>query len=180
MGCALVRDSAAHHGAFAVTPEYLESTPRGLASGSWLHEYGLQTTRGFRALKVWMALKEHGVRKFGRLIDQNIAQARYLSGLIQAHPELELVAPTNINIVCFRYSPPALGGQALKALNTELMLRLQEEGTAALSDTTLRGEHCLRVAIANHRTRRDDLNLLIEETVRIGRAILNRNHRPAS
>ncbi|TIW83854.1 MAG: aspartate aminotransferase family protein, partial [Mesorhizobium sp.] len=77
VGCALVRDAAAHRRTFAVTPEYLESTPRGLASGEWLHDYGLQTSRGFRALKVWMALKEHGVEKFGRLIDQNIAQVSY-------------------------------------------------------------------------------------------------------
>ena len=62
------------------TPEYLETAPRGLASATGCYEYGLQTTRGFRALKVWMALKEHGVEKFGRLIDQNIAQARYLDG----------------------------------------------------------------------------------------------------
>ena len=102
-GCALVRDAAAHRAAFAVTPEYLESTPRGLASGDWLHDYGLQTSRGFKALKIWMSLKEHGVEKFGRLIDQNIAQARYLSALIEAEPLLELVAPTNINIVCYRY-----------------------------------------------------------------------------
>ena len=105
VGCALVRDASAHRGTFAVTPEYLETTPRGLASAAWLHEYGLQTTRGFRALKVWMALKEHGIEKFGRLIDQNIAQAHYLSGLIEAEPLLELVAPTSINIVCFRYRP---------------------------------------------------------------------------
>ena len=76
VGCALVRDAIAHRRTFAVTPEYLESTPRGLASGEWLHDYGLQTSRGFRALKVWMALKEHGVDKFGRLIDQNIAPGR--------------------------------------------------------------------------------------------------------
>ena len=63
-------------------------TPRGLASGHWLHEYGLQTSRGFRALKVWMALKEHGIEKFGRLIDQNIAQAKYLASLIEAEPAL--------------------------------------------------------------------------------------------
>ena len=74
-GCALVKDASAHRGAFAVTPEYLESTPRGLASGQWLHELGPQTSRGFRALKIWMSLKEQGVEKFGRLIDQNIDQA---------------------------------------------------------------------------------------------------------
>jgi glutamate/tyrosine decarboxylase-like PLP-dependent enzyme len=170
VGCALVRDAAAHRRTFAVTPEYLESTPRGLASGEWLHDYGLQTSRGFRALKVWMALKQHGVDKFGRLIDQNIAQALYLAGLIEAEPDLELAALPTINIVCFRYQP-GLAGEALKALNTEIMLRLQEQGIAALSDTTVHGEHWLRVAITNHRTRRGDLDLLVGETMRLGREI---------
>ena len=172
-GCALIRDADAHHATFAVTPEYLEMTPRGLASANWLHDFGLQTTRGFRALKVWMALKEHGIEKFGRLIDQNIEQARYLTTLIQAEPLLELVAPTNINIVCYRYHLEGMDGDMLKALNTEIMLRLQEEGTAAISDTTVHGQHCLRVAINNHRTRRDDLELLIRETIRLGREIAN-------
>ena len=162
-GCALVRDASAHRSTFAVTPEYLEMTTRGLASANWLHDYGLQTSRGFRALKVWMALKEHGIEKFGRLIDQNIEQGHYLSSLIENEPLLELVAPTNINIVCYRYHPCGIDGEGLKALNTEIMLRLQEEGTAALSDTTVHGEHCLRAAINNHRTRRGDLELLVRE-----------------
>ncbi|ESZ49384.1 pyridoxal phosphate-dependent decarboxylase family protein [Mesorhizobium sp. RSR565B] len=170
-GCALVRDALAHRKTFAVTPEYLESTPRGLASGQWLHDYGLQTTRGFKALKVWMALREHGVEKFGRLIDQNIAQGQYLSRLIAAEPALELTAPTSINIVCFRYRADGLDGERAKALNTEIMLRLQEDGTAAISDTTVQGRHCLRVAINNHRTRREDLDLLVAETVRLGNEI---------
>ena len=118
-----------------------------------------------------MALKEHGVEKFGRLIDQDIEHAHRLSALIEAEPDLELVAPTNINIVCFRYRPAGLDGAALKALNTEIMLRLQEEGIAAVSDTTVHGEHCLRAAINNHRTREEDLELLVRETVRLGRAI---------
>ncbi|RWF68477.1 MAG: amino acid decarboxylase [Mesorhizobium sp.] len=172
VGCALVRDASAHRKTFAVTPEYLESTPRGLASGDWLHDYGLQTSRGFRALKVWMALKEHGIEKFGRLIDQNIAQGHTLGTLIEAEPLLELVAPPNINIVCFRYRGDGITGELQKAINTEIMLRLQEEGIAALSDTTVHGQHCLRVAINNHRTRRADLDLLVRETVRLGQEIL--------
>lgn len=171
-GCVLIRDAAAHRGAFAVTPEYLETMPRGIASGQMLHDFGLQTSRGFRALKVWMALKEHGIEKFGRLIDQNIAQGHYLSSLIEAEPLLQLVAPTNINIVCYRFRPHGIYGEELKAINTEIMLRLQEEGTAAFSDTTVHGEHCLRVAINNHRTRRDDLDLLIRETIRLGGKIV--------
>lgn len=172
-GCVLIRDASAHRGAFAVTPEYMEMAPRGIASAPWLHDYGLQTTRGFRALKLWMALKEHGIDKFGRLIDQNIAQGRYLSALIEAEPLLELVAPTNINIVCYRYGHDGMDGERLKALNTEIMLRLQENGTAAVSDTTVKGEHCLRVAINNHRTRRSDLDLLVRETIRLGDEIVS-------
>src|SRR5262249_23275840 len=153
---------------------YLEHSPRGLASGQWLHEYGLQTSRGFRALKVWMALKEHGADKFARLIDQNIDQARYLAGLIAAEPRLELVAPVRINIVCFRLQPAdqALSGEALKSLNNEIMLKLQEDGIATLSDTTIHGEYCLRVAINNHRTRRSDLDLLVREVQRLGEEIM--------
>jgi aromatic-L-amino-acid/L-tryptophan decarboxylase len=63
--------------------------------------------------------------------------------------------------------------EALKALNTEIMLRLQEAGIAALSDTTVHGAHCLRVAICNHRTPRDDLDLLVKEIVRLGHQILS-------
>ena len=170
-GCALVRDASQHRNTFAVTPEYLESAPRGLASGEWLFDYGLQTSRGFRALKIWMALREHGVEKFGRLIDQSIAQARYLTGLIEADPALELMAPTTVNIVSFRHRLNGTPEESLKAFNTEIMLRLQEEGIAALSDTTVHGRHCLRVAIANHRTRREDLDLLVREMLRLGREI---------
>ncbi|MGB3815407.1 MAG: aspartate aminotransferase family protein [Shinella sp.] len=170
-GCALVRDASAHRGAFAVTPEYLRTAPRGLAAGDWLYEYGLQTSRGFRALKIWMALKEHGVVKFGRLIDQTIAQARYLTRRMETEPLLELIAPTTINIVCFRYRPPGVDASGLKEINVEIMLQLQEKGIAVLSDTTVDGEHCLRVAIANHRTRRADLDRLVREVVRIGQEL---------
>jgi aromatic-L-amino-acid/L-tryptophan decarboxylase len=171
VGCVLVRDAAAHRASFSVEQEYLGKTPRGLAAGDWLYEYGMQTSRGFRALKVWMALKQHGIEKFGRLIDQNISQGHYLDGLIAAEPLLEIAAPTTINIVCFRHRAPDLDDAAARDLNVEIMMRLQEDGTAAISDTTIHGRHCLRVAINNHRTRRSDLDLLVREVVRLGREI---------
>ncbi len=174
VGCVLVRDARAHRETFAVTPEYLEKTPRGIASANWLHEMGLQTSRGFRALKVWMALKEHGVEKFGRLIDQNIDQAAYLGELVAREGCLETVAPATINILCFRYRRDGMDDATMKSVNTEIMLRLQEEGTAVLSDTTVRGVHCLRVAINNHRTRRSDLKLLVEEVVGLGDSLSER------
>jgi glutamate/tyrosine decarboxylase-like PLP-dependent enzyme len=171
VGCALVRDAAAHCGTFTVTPEYLEAAPRGIASGEWLHDLGLQTSRGFRALKVWMALKEHGLAKFGRLIDQDLAHARYLSQRIAAAPDLQLCFPTSINIVCFRYDPGGLCEAALRRVNTEIMVQMQEAGVAAVSDTTVHGRHCLRAAITNHRTTRADLDVLVEEVTRRGAAL---------
>lgn len=174
-GCALIKDAALHRDAFAVHPEYLEEKPRGIAAAEYLQDYNLQTSRGFRALKVWLTLKEHGVAKFGRLIDQNIAQARYLTEMIDEDAELELVAPTTINIVCFRYKPVGLTDDALQALNTEIMIRLQETGTAAVSDTTVKGRHCLRAALCNHRTRKSDLELLLREIKSVGSAIIENN-----
>ena len=168
VGCALVRDRAGHRNTFAVSPEYLKMTARGLAAAEWLHEYGLQTSRGFGALKVWMALMEHGTAKFGRLIDRNIAQARHLAGLVRDNPPLELMLEPELNVVCLRYAPAGLGEEALKALSTEIMIRLQEAGTAALSDTVIGGRHCLRAAICNHRTRDGDLDLLVAEMSRLG------------
>lgn len=168
IGCAIVRDKQVHRRAFALTPEYLQMTERGIASSHWRHDYGLQTSRGFRALKVWMSLQEHGVEKFGRLIDQNISQAAYFADLVENNPKLELVSPATINIACYRYNPGGKSDEELKHLNTEIMLRMQEAGTAAISDTTVQGEHCLRIAINNHRTIVDDLDILIDETVRLG------------
>jgi glutamate/tyrosine decarboxylase-like PLP-dependent enzyme len=76
--------------------------------------------------------------------------------------------PTNINIVCFRYDPGGLSPETLRAINSEIMLCLQEEGTAVLSDTTVHGAHCLRVAVNNHRTQKQDLDLLVSEILRLG------------
>ena len=165
----LVRDRKAHRETFALTPEYLEKTERGLASGAyWFSEYGLQLSRGFKALKVWLMIKEHGLDRFGRLIDRNIDQAQHLAALIRAAPRLELVAPVPTNIVCFRYNPGDRDEASLNALNQELLIRLHESGVAAPSYTTLGPRYCLRAAIANHRTTYADLPVLVEAVTAIG------------
>jgi aromatic-L-amino-acid decarboxylase len=172
--CVLVRDRKAHREAFALTPEYLEKTERGLASGAhWFSEYGLQLSRGFRALKVWLTVKEHGLDRFGRLIDRNIEQAQELATLIAAEPQLQLVAPVPTNIVCFRFNPGGLDTAALNALNQELLIRLHESGVAAPSYTTLGEVYCLRAAITNFRTTSDDLRVLVRAVVDLGRSLVN-------
>lgn len=171
-GCVLVRHDAAHRETFALTPAYLEHGTRGLASGRlWFSEYGLQLTRQFRALKVWMSIKEHGLDRIGRMMVRNVEQAHYLGSLIASEPALELMAPIGLDIVCFRYNPGGLNDEALDALNKEVLIRLQEQGIAAPSYTTLNGRYCLRAAIANHRSTQADFDALVEAVVRLGRMI---------
>ena len=171
-GVALVRSEHDHRWTFSLTPEYLAHAERGLAAGTnWFSDYGLQLSRGFRALKVWMSVKEHGITKYGLLIDQNIAQAHYLASLIDSQEKLELMAPVELNIVCFRYNPGGLDESALNTLNQELLIRLHESGIAVPSYTTLNGKYCLRAAIANHRTSGDDLDLLVHEVLQLGKEL---------
>lgn len=172
VGCALIRDRRLHRATFAEDAEYLQMASRGLAAAEFLHDYGLETTRGFRALKVWMMLRHHGVDSFGRILDRTIAHARHLTKLIEAEPELILMAPTATAVVCFRHDPGGVDEAALRTHNTEIMLRLQESGIAVISDTTIHSRHCLRVAICNHRTREEDLDLLVGKVLEIGKGLL--------
>ncbi len=100
----LVRDAEAHKQAFASPAAYLARAERGLAAGSpWPCDFGPDLSRGFRALKVWFTLKVLGTERLGAAISRCCALARYLEGRINATPELELMAPVELNIVCFRY-----------------------------------------------------------------------------
>ena len=172
VGCVLVRHPEAHHATFTAPAEYLARAERGTAAGpTWFSEYGMQLSRGFRALKVWMSLKEHGARRYGRLIAQNVAQARHLTERIQRTPELELMAPTALNIVCFRFRGEGLDEASLDRLNQEVLLEIQEAGIAVPTSTKLRGRVALRVAIVNHRSRREDFDLLVGEVVARGRRL---------
>ena len=134
----------------------------------WFSDYGYQLSRGFRALKAWMSLKEHGIRKYGRLIQQNIDQARYLAELIDAAPELELAAPVTLNVVCFRYVRPGLDDAGLDALNKQILVEIQERGIAAPSGTIIGGKYVLHVAHTNHRSQREDFDILVREVIRVG------------
>ena len=121
IGVTLVRDAEAQRRAFSLTPDYLVHGERGLAAGLWFSDYGVQLSRGFRALKAWMHLKEHGAAKLGRLIAQNVAQARHLASLVERSNELELMAPVPLNIVCFRYRATGLDEPGLEAAYSEAL-----------------------------------------------------------
>lgn len=172
IGCILVRDQEKHRDAFFLRPDYLARVEggRGLTGGDlpWLTDYGYQLSRQFRALKAWMSIKEHGRVKYARVIQQNIDQAHYLEELIEDSEKLELMAPVPLNVVCFRFVTAELDDTELDKLNQRIIVELQEEGIAVVSGTRIRGRYVLHVAHTNHRSQREDFEVLVREIVRIG------------
>ena len=170
-GCVLVKDADAHKKTFSTRPEYLAGEARGLAGGEfWPCDYGPELSRGFRALKIWFTLKTYGVTRLAELIAQNCRHARSLGGKIQQNDHLELLAPVTLNIVCFRYIDEDLDEAELNALNTNIVAELQLQGIAAPSITRIGGKTAIRVALTNHRTRWEDLEILIAAVCRLGQA----------
>ena len=173
VGCALVRWPEKHRNTFGYEADYLHTQTRGLTGGPIaFSQYGLELSRGFRALKVWFCLKQYGLAKYQALVEQNVAQARYLAELIEDDRRLELLAPVPLNIVCFRFRGGISDEYRLDALNNEILLRLQESGVAAPSSTRIKKRFAIRVAISNHRSRFEDFEILAREVVRLGEQIL--------
>ena len=167
--CVLVREPKHLCRPFAIRGSYLDGDQRGtLAAGLPFAARGLELTRGFKALKIWMSFRSFGLTQFGRLVDQNLAQANRLSELVEKTRSLELLAPCPLNVVCFRYVSSDLPDDALDSLNRELILRVQESGEAVPSGTTVAGRFALRAAIVNHRTKDEDLDRVVRVVVRIG------------
>jgi glutamate/tyrosine decarboxylase-like PLP-dependent enzyme len=171
--CVLVRRGDLHHAAFSMRPAYLERMPRGLSGGAWWPcDFGPELSRGFRALKIWFALRQHGIRRLGQAIEQNCAQAAYLSARVAREPRLELLAPASLNIVCFRVRAAGRSEQELEFLNEAIVADLQEAGIAAPSTSRIGGRLAIRVNITNHRTRCSDLDLLVDAVLQAGGASL--------
>jgi glutamate/tyrosine decarboxylase-like PLP-dependent enzyme len=175
-GLVLVKDAKAMRDTFSLVPPYLrtDGSLTGVGGLPWFSEYGFQQTRGFRALKVWVALKHLGLDGYARTIEDQIELARYLHSRVAAAPDLEVMAPPGLSIVCFRYALAALRGDAarLDAVNKALLERIQLSGRAFLSSTVLRGAFVLRACIVNYRTQRADLDFLVDLVQEEGGALL--------
>jgi aromatic-L-amino-acid/L-tryptophan decarboxylase len=178
IGCVLFKNPDLHKAAFSGKTNYLAAHERGLAGGpETLSNYGMELSRGFKALKVWMSLREHGIEKYKKLINQNIDQAFYLEKQIRQLKDLELLTPVTMNIVCYRYNPGGFSEEELNIMNKELLMRMHEQAVAAPSYTLIKGAYAIRVAITNHRTRKNDLDSMLQGTLTIGKQILQETGR---
>jgi len=170
-----VRDAAAMRAAFSLVPPYLrtDGNATGVGGPIWFSEYGFQQTRGFRALKVWMTMQQFGLKGYSKAIDDNIALARYLAERVERAPDLGLMAPPSLSVVCFRYLDPSLPDEdAVAMLNRALVERLQLGGEAFITSTELRGRFVLRACIVNYRSTRADVDRMLEAIRTIGRELV--------
>jgi aromatic-L-amino-acid decarboxylase len=163
-GFLIVRDGERHREAFAAPAAYLRRETRGLSAGSlWPCDLGPDLSRGFRALKTWFTLKTYGTDRLGAIITRSCALAGYLEARILAEPRLELLAPVQLNIVCFRYR-----SADANRVNADIVIDIQESGIAAPSTTVLDGRLAIRAAIVNHRTDTCDIDALMAAVLDFG------------
>jgi len=173
-GCAMVRDASALRAAFAYHPPYYHFDEH---ATNFL-DYGPQNSRGFRALKVWLAMRQMGAAGYRQMIGDDIRLSRALAAIVEAHPDLEL-ATQELSITTFRFVPPDLGstvGQAdtekhLDILNRTLLDRLQRGGELFLSNAVINGRYLLRACIVNFHTEQADIEAVPEIVGRIGRQV---------
>ena len=171
-GAVLVRDGKSQTAAFSFAPSYLETFRGGIAiEPTEFASRGIQLSRGFRALRVWMNLLVYGTDRITAVIERNIEDAQYLRRCIEADSKLELLGPADMNVVCFRFHPAGMGEKELDALNHELLIRIQESGLAVPSHARINGRFALRIANTNHRTQRMDFDLLLKAVLDIGSSL---------
>jgi aromatic-L-amino-acid/L-tryptophan decarboxylase len=166
-GCALVRDKQVMRDTFSLVPSYLRDDK----ALPWFSEFGIQQTRGFKALKLWMTLQQIGEQGYRELISRDIGLARVLQQLILLREDFELVAAGPLSVTCFRYAPN--GANDLNALNRQLLEIVQREGKVYLTSTELDGKFVLRACIINFRTQESDLRFLLETLAEAGQRVLN-------
>jgi aromatic-L-amino-acid decarboxylase len=167
-GCLLVRDRKTLLDTFADRAPYLASDAALAGGDIWPCDLGLELSRGFRALKVWFTLQEHGTHRLGEAIARNCAQAQALAAKLASRPAIRVMAPVPLQIVCCRYEAGGMDETAIDTLNAELVATLQRRGIAAPSTCRIGERLCIRVNITNHRTSDADLTILVQAIEAIG------------
>ena len=165
-GVVLIRDAGLQRATFSLVPPYLrtDGNLEGVGGPPWFSEYGFQQTRGFKALKVWMALRHVGIEGYREAIERELLLAEHLAVRLRERPDFEVCAPQSLSIVCFRYAPHELRSQRdeLNILNKALLEDVQLAGRVFLSSTVIDDVFWLRACVLHPRTSIDDVEELIE------------------
>ena len=173
-GCLMVKDIQKLEKAFSVQPEYLQDTQWGRDHPNF-GDRGLQLSRSFRALKVWMSVQTFGMAAFRRSIAQGIDLAERAEAYIRESDVLHIANPASLGVVCFRVNSRAaeLNNEELEEINKAVQARVIEEGVAMMSSTRLRGLYSLRLCILNHTTTWEDVRFTLAAIEDFGREAIN-------
>jgi aromatic-L-amino-acid decarboxylase len=170
-GCLLFRDEAHARRTFSFTGDYAKSLQENPLEDFAFFDESLELSRRFRALKLWLSLRYHGVSSFRKQIQNDLDCAKQLASLIEVEPELELLAPVPLSAVCFRYLSKSdrLNSAELDELNLRILRSVQQRGLVYLSNATIHGKFALRACIVNHRTTPADIETVVDEVLKVGR-----------
>lgn len=177
-GCVIVRRGRLMRETFRILPEYMTDVAREEEEVNFC-DYGLQLTRSFRALKVWMTVKTFGARRIREVIDQCLDLTEYAARLFAQSPRIEISTPPSLGVFTFRYVPeklPASGAEAfLNKLNTDLVVRAIASRQIMISSTRLDSRQVIRFCVLNHRTRKEDVVEALRLIERFGREAAEKN-----
>jgi glutamate/tyrosine decarboxylase-like PLP-dependent enzyme len=171
-GCLLYRRADDARRAFLNTGDYAKSLDDDPTERFAFFDESLELSRRFRALRLWLSIRYHGLGAFRESILHNLKLAQRLAQLVQQQQALELLAPVQLSAVCFRVSGEGLAGhsgmsqQALNELNQRILQRINQRGRVYLSNATLNGNFALRACITNHRTTEADVSEVIAEVIK--------------
>ncbi len=167
IGCALIRNQEHLKDTFKVSAEYLKIMEQSAEQPNF-SDYGVQLTRGFRALKLWMSLKAFGVDAFREAIEIGIENALYTERLLRGSPDWEIITPASLGILTFRFVSKNLTEDQLSQLNSDMASEMITSGYAMLSPTVMRGKTVQRMCTINPRTTRADIETTITRLHEIG------------
>ena len=192
-GCLLFRDPAAARAAFSTDADYIKVHEETAAESFAFWDYGIELSRRFRALKIWMTLRHYGTRRIAAAIEHDIFLAEYMAERVSSAEDFELLAPAELSICCFRYVPaeararitnadddePALINTELDELNARIMHAVQRGGRAYLSNASIRDRFALRACITNFRTTRADIDATLDIVREAAQTCQPQRHRDA-
>jgi len=170
IGCVLLRDRRLLHDAFTIHADYLQDVHRDVEAVNFC-DYGIQLSRSFRALKLWMSLQVFGLAEFRRAVERGLDLAERAEGILRRDPAWEVVTPARLAVVTFRFQAPGVAADALERVNLGIVDGLRAGGFAVVTSTRLRGRTALRLCTINPRTTDADLAGTIERMAEVGRGL---------
>jgi len=171
-GCLLYRDAAAARRTFSHTGDYAKILLEDPVESYAFFEESMELSRRFRALKLWLSLRYHGLEKFREAIRNDLQNAQWLAEIIGRRPELEVLAPVPLSAVCFRYVLQPDSSFQSDVLNQKILQRIVRRGKVFLSNANIQGKFALRACFVNHRTTPEDVEQIVAEVLAVGRELM--------